>query len=203
MVQTSMMPGVQILNVRPNTPATQQTQQKTVAAVSPRVVTHMVGARPTNAGVNNSVSFPVSLRFSHYNQNNILQYLTQQQLTLSALQNLQNSGQPGQAILLKTENGQFQLLRVGPSPVVGGQQNMTSTTNQTIRLQTVPAVSRFTGPPLALRKTIVTQQQVKAKANVIQTINFLFLSFLLIKTIKYYYYYQSCTLFTLSLYIFN
>lgn len=70
--------------------------------------------------------------------------------------------------MLKTENGQFQLLRVGPSPVVSGQPNMTSSANQTIRLQTVPAVSRFTGPPLALRKTIVTQQQVKSKANVIQ-----------------------------------
>lgn len=78
---------------------------------------------------------------------------------------MQASGPPGQAILLKTENGQFQLLRVGPSPVVPGQQNIANQ-NQTIRLQTVPAVSRFTGPPLALRKTIVTQQQVKAKANV-------------------------------------
>lgn len=78
---------------------------------------------------------------------------------------MQASGPPGQAILLKTENGQFQLLRVGPSPVVPGQQNLANQ-NQTIRLQTVPAVSRFTGPPLALRKTIVTQQQVKAKANV-------------------------------------
>lgn len=89
-----------------------------------------------------------------------------QQITLSTLQGLQSSGQPGQAILLKTENGQFQLLRVGPSP--GGQPNMTSASaNQTIRLQTVPAVSRFTGPPLAIRKSIVTQQQAKSKqANV-------------------------------------
>lgn len=78
---------------------------------------------------------------------------------------MQATGPPGQAILLKTENGQFQLLRVGPSPVGPGQQNLANP-NQTIRLQTVPAVSRFTGPPLALRKTIVTQQQVKAKANV-------------------------------------
>lgn len=82
------------------------------------------------------------------------------------MQNIQATGQPGQAILLKTENGQFQLLRVGPSPVVPGQQNLTANPNQTIRLQTVPAVSRFTGPPLALRKTIVTQHQVKGKANV-------------------------------------
>lgn len=62
------------------------------------------------------------------------------------------------------------MLRVGPSPVVPGQTtNLTASNagNQTIRLQTVPAaVSRFTGPPLALRKTIVSQQQVKSKANV-------------------------------------
>ena len=45
-----MMAGVQILNMRPGTP-TAQSQQKTVAAVSPRVVTHMVGARPTNSAV--------------------------------------------------------------------------------------------------------------------------------------------------------
>ncbi len=89
---------------------------------------------------------------------------------------MQATGPPGQAILLKTENGQFQLLRVGPSPVVSGQQNLANQ-NQTIRLQTVPAVSRFTGPPLALRKTIVTQQQVKAKANVNekQIVNFNFI----------------------------
>ncbi|XP_021695548.1 transcription initiation factor TFIID subunit 4 isoform X5 [Aedes aegypti] len=86
------------------------------------------------------------------------------QITLSALQ-----GQPGSTLLLKNEQGQFQLLRIGPAPT-GAQitpANITATTgtNQTIRLQTVPAVSRFTGPPLALRKTIVTTQQVKQKQN--------------------------------------
>lgn len=50
------------------------------------------------------------------------------------------------------------MLRVGPAntgPVT--QTIATNSTNSTqIRLQTVPAtVSRFTGPPLALRKTIV------------------------------------------------
>lgn len=78
-------------------------------------------------------------------------------------------GQSPSALLLKTESGQYQLLRVGPVPSQNvTQQNMVSTSNQTIRLQTVPAVSRFTGPPLTLtRKTIVTQQQVKQKQNVI------------------------------------
>lgn len=92
--------------------------------------------------------------------------LPSMQITLSALQ-----GQPGSTLLLKNEQGQFQLLRIGPAPT-GAQitpANLTATSggNQTIRLQTVPAVSRFTGPPLALRKTIVTTQQVKQKQNVI------------------------------------
>lgn len=82
-----------------------------------------------------------------------------------ALQNL--PGQPGSTLLLKGDNGQFQLLRIGPAPQ-GAQvtSGLNNSGNQTIRLQTVPAVSRFTGPPLALRKTIVTQQ-VKQKQNVI------------------------------------
>lgn len=55
MVSTSMIPGVQIVNMRPGTPTAAQTQQKTVATVSPRVVIgnqHMVAARPTNSAVN-------------------------------------------------------------------------------------------------------------------------------------------------------
>lgn len=50
----TMMPGVQIVNMRPTTP-TAPAQQKTVATVSPRVVigsSHMVGGRP---GQTNSV----------------------------------------------------------------------------------------------------------------------------------------------------
>ncbi|XP_040158443.1 transcription initiation factor TFIID subunit 4-like isoform X4 [Anopheles arabiensis] len=130
--------GVQIVNVRPGAQPT-QAQQKTVAAVSPRVVIGsqpIVSTRPPNASA----------------------------ITLSALQ-----GQPGSTLLLKNEQGQFQLLRIGPAPA--GTQitpaGLTgSSANQTIRLQTVPAVSRFTGPPLALRKTIVTSaQQVKQKQN--------------------------------------
>ncbi|XP_058466804.1 transcription initiation factor TFIID subunit 4 isoform X4 [Malaya genurostris] len=130
--------GVQIVNVRPGAPPT-QAQQKTVAAVSPRVVIgsqQIVSTRPPNANA----------------------------ITLSALQ-----GQPGSTLLLKNEQGQFQLLRIGPAPsgtqITPANLTATSGTNQTIRLQTVPAVSRFTGPPLALRKTIVTTQQVKQKQN--------------------------------------
>ncbi|XP_050096159.1 transcription initiation factor TFIID subunit 4-like isoform X4 [Anopheles aquasalis] len=86
------------------------------------------------------------------------------QITLSALQ-----GQQGSTLLLKNEQGQFQLLRIGPAPTgtqITPASLTPSSTNQTIRLQTVPAVSRFTGPPLALRNTTVTStQQVKQKQN--------------------------------------
>lgn len=80
---------------------------------------------------------------------------------------------------MKSDNGQYQLIRIGPPAQVG--PTLTSSANQTIRLQTVPAVSRFTGPPLALRKTItvsqaqsqaVAQQQVKLTSK--QNVNFVF-----------------------------
>lgn len=77
------------------------------------------------------------------------------------------TGQPGSALLLKTENGQYRLLHVGPAQGQQAQPTIpNSGANQTIRIQTVPSVSRFTGPPLALRKTIVTQQPMKTKANI-------------------------------------
>lgn len=59
-------------------------------------------------------------------------------------------------------------MHVGPQTT---QQTLpNSGANPTIRIQTVPSVSRFTGPPLALRKTIVTQQPVKTKANITKII---------------------------------
>ncbi|XP_035914436.1 transcription initiation factor TFIID subunit 4-like isoform X4 [Anopheles stephensi] len=106
------LPGVQIVNVRPGAQQPTQAQQKTVAAVSPRVVIGsqpIVSTRPPNASA----------------------------ITLSALQ-----GQQGSTLLLKNEQGQFQLLRIGPAPA-GAQITPASLTgssaNSTIRLQTVPA----------------------------------------------------------------
>lgn len=74
----------------------------------------------------------------------------------------------GNTILLKQDNGSYQLLRISSQP--GTTPGLTPTGGNTIRLQTVPAAvsSRFsgTGPTtLALRKTILTQQ-VKQKQNV-------------------------------------
>lgn len=93
------------------------------------------------------------------------------QITLQALHGLQ-PGTQGH-LLLKTENGQYQLLRVGPAPTTGTPSGTAVTPNSiagnavvaapspgtTYRLASVPAVSRlntqFTGPPLAtIRKTV-------------------------------------------------
>ncbi|XP_041986453.1 transcription initiation factor TFIID subunit 4 [Aricia agestis] len=103
----AMMPNVQILNMRPGAPGA-VAAQKSVAAVSPRVVIgtpQVVGTRASTPGI-----------------------------TLQTLQSLQQ-GQQGH-LLLKTENGQYQLLRVGPAPATG---NMTTPQAQTLRLSTVPA----------------------------------------------------------------
>lgn len=85
-------------------------------------------------------------------------------ITLSNLpQNMQ-----GNTILLKQDNGSYQLLRISTQPGTGAP-GLTPTAGSTIRLQTVPASvsnNRFPGgPTLALRKTILTQQ-VKQKQNV-------------------------------------
>ncbi|KAK5639764.1 hypothetical protein RI129_010575 [Pyrocoelia pectoralis] len=85
------------------------------------------------------------------------------QLTLQSLHGLQ-PGQQGH-LLLKTENGQYQLLRVGPAPgVTTGLTPSTAagvTAPLTFRMQTVPAVSRlniqFPGTPLSQQKTIELQ----------------------------------------------
>lgn len=92
------------------------------------------------------------------------------QITLQALHGLQ-PGTQGH-LLLKTENGQYQLLRVGPAPTAGTPTGTAVTANSitgntvvaapspgtTYRLASVPAVSRlntpFTGPPLTLRKPV-------------------------------------------------
>lgn len=130
--QTTLLPNVQIVNMRPTAPMTPA--QKTVATVSPRVV---IG-NPTQQVVNVRSGTPG--------------------LTLQSIPGLQ-PGQPGH-LLLKTENGQYQLLRVGPAPT----QSVITTSASQLRLA-VPATSRiapqFTAPPL-LRKTILQQQPLTA-----------------------------------------
>ncbi|XP_055529323.1 transcription initiation factor TFIID subunit 4 isoform X4 [Wyeomyia smithii] len=79
------------------------------------------------------------------------------QITLSALQ-----GQPGSTLLLKNEQGQFQLLRIGPAPsgthITPANLTATSATNQTIRLQTVPAqpISSGSGTIIVNSQSITT-----------------------------------------------
>ncbi|XP_063837792.1 transcription initiation factor TFIID subunit 4 [Ostrinia nubilalis] len=104
--QPTIMPNVQILNMRPGAPNV--AAQKSVATVSPRVVIgapQVVGARAAAPGI-----------------------------TLQTLQSLQ-PGQQGH-LLLKTETGQYQLLRVGPAPA---PNSLAAPQAQTIRLSTVPA----------------------------------------------------------------
>lgn len=93
--------------------------------------------------------------------------------------------QPGTQghLLLKTENGQYQLLRVGPPPTAATPSGTAVTPNSmagsavvaaptagtTYRVTSLPAVSRlnaqFTGPPLAtIRKPIqVTHSHLEAR----------------------------------------
>ncbi|CAG4977837.1 unnamed protein product [Colias eurytheme] len=104
--QPAIIPNVQILNTRPGAPAV--AAQKSVATVSPRVV---IGT-PQVVGARAAVPG----------------------ITLQTLQSLQQ-GQQGH-LLLKTENGQYQLLRVGPAP---GANTLTAPQPQTLRLSTVPA----------------------------------------------------------------
>uniref|UniRef100_A0A8D8D8A3 Transcription initiation factor TFIID subunit 4 n=3 Tax=Culex pipiens TaxID=7175 RepID=A0A8D8D8A3_CULPI len=123
--------GVQIVNVRPGAPPS-QAQPKTVAAVSPRVV---IGSQ----------QIVTSTRPPNANA-----------ITLSALQ-----GQPGSTLLLKNEQGQFQLLRIGPAPsgaqITPANLTATSGANQTIRLQTVPAPnSSGTGTIIVNSQSITT-----------------------------------------------
>ncbi|CAK1588093.1 unnamed protein product [Parnassius mnemosyne] len=104
--QPTILPNVQILNMRPGAPTV--AAQKSVATVSPRVV---IG---TQQVVGTRPAAPG--------------------ITLQTLQSLQQ-GQQGH-LLLKTENGQYQLLRVGPAPAAS---NLTAPQPQTLRLSTVPA----------------------------------------------------------------
>ncbi|XP_049884873.1 transcription initiation factor TFIID subunit 4 isoform X3 [Pectinophora gossypiella] len=104
--QPTIIPNVQILNMRPGAPPVGA--QKSVATVSPRVV---IGT-PQVVGARPATPG----------------------ITLQTLQTLQ-PGQPGH-LLLKTENGQYQLLRVGPAPAAN---TLTAPQAQTIRLSTVPA----------------------------------------------------------------
>ncbi|CAG9558068.1 unnamed protein product [Danaus chrysippus] len=103
--QPAILPNVQILNMRPGAPAV--AAQKSVATVSPRVV---IG---TPQVVGQRAAAPG--------------------ITLQTLQSLQQ-GQQGH-LLLKTENGHYQLLRVGPGPGA----NTLAPQQQTMRLSTVPA----------------------------------------------------------------
>lgn len=109
--QPTIIPNVQILNV--NAIRTGTPTQPGQKSLPPRVMTigtqQMVGARPGQTG----------------------------QLTLQALQGLQ-PGTQGH-LLLKTENGQYQLIRVGPATTPTAAIAPNNATNAAFRVQPVPA----------------------------------------------------------------
>ncbi|KAG5305624.1 TAF4 factor, partial [Acromyrmex insinuator] len=147
-VTSTIVPSnVQILNVNTMRPATPVAGQQANKQVTPRVVIGQHQLVGARAGGPG--------------------------ITLQALHSLQ-AGAQGH-LLLKTENGQYQLLRVGPAPTAGTPTGTAVTPNSitgnavvaapspgtTYRLTSVPTVSRlntqFTGPPLAtLRKSVQT-----------------------------------------------
>ncbi|KAL6434560.1 hypothetical protein ACFW04_006139 [Cataglyphis niger] len=147
-VTSTIVPSsVQILNVNTMRPATPVAGQQANKQVTPRVVIGQHQLVGARPGAPG--------------------------ITLQALHGLQ-PGTQGH-LLLKTENGQYQLLRVGPAPTAGTPTGTAVTPNSiagnavvaapspgtTYRLTSVPAVSRlntqFTGPPLAtLRKSVQT-----------------------------------------------
>lgn len=83
---------------------------------------------PGGTGTQGLVTVPMNVTTSVPQVNN-------NQLTLQSLQGLQ-PGQQGH-LLLKTENGQYQLLRVGPAPPTSG--TTIANAGVTFRMQTVPA----------------------------------------------------------------
>nr|CAD7257696.1 unnamed protein product [Timema shepardi] len=139
---TILPANVQIVNVNAVRPGTPvQPGQK---GIPPRVVIgapHMVGARAGQAG----------------------------QITLQTLQGLQ-PGTQGH-LLLKTENGQFQLLRVGPAPNTPGSSitpnSAAGTLNSgtTYRIQSVPAHGTVTVATTASAVIQPTQPPVVATQN--------------------------------------
>ncbi|XP_056631151.1 transcription initiation factor TFIID subunit 4 isoform X1 [Diorhabda sublineata] len=76
------------------------------------------------------------------------------QLTLQSFHGLQ-PGQQG-ALLLKTENGQYQLLRVGPAPPTGINSSQAGGQQVTFRMQTVQSSTTATNPIQTGATTTVT-----------------------------------------------
>ncbi|XP_072398654.1 transcription initiation factor TFIID subunit 4 isoform X3 [Diabrotica undecimpunctata] len=79
---------------------------------------------------------------------------TNNQLTLQSFHGLQ-PGQQG-TLLIKTENGQYQLLRLGPAPPAGINSSQAAGQPVTFRMQTVQASTAATNPVQAGATTTVT-----------------------------------------------
>ncbi|XP_018579629.1 transcription initiation factor TFIID subunit 4 isoform X2 [Anoplophora glabripennis] len=112
------LPPQTVLQTNPTSVQTIQTKQPT-----------LVLKTSGTPGAPNLVTVPVNVTSSVPQANN--------QLTLQSFHGLQ-PGQQG-ALLLKTENGQYQLLRVGPAPAANINSSQPAGQPVTFRMQTVPA----------------------------------------------------------------
>ncbi|XP_070499146.1 transcription initiation factor TFIID subunit 4 isoform X3 [Chironomus tepperi] len=120
------LPSNLLVNIRPQTATGAQNAQKTT-----------VGQQRVVNVINQPMVRPQSNTFiAGYHRDNT-NYYSGNQITLSGLpQNVQ-----GNTILLKQDNGSYQLLRISTQPGAQVTPGLTPTAGSTIRLQTVPASS--------------------------------------------------------------
>ncbi|XP_057662133.1 transcription initiation factor TFIID subunit 4 isoform X4 [Diorhabda carinulata] len=121
---------------------TNPTNVQTIQNKQPTLVLKTSGA-PGTPGL---VTVPMNVASSMGQANN--------QLTLQSFHGLQ-PGQQG-ALLLKTENGQYQLLRVGPAPPTGINSSQAGGQQVTFRMQTVQSSTTATNPIQTGATTTVT-----------------------------------------------
>ncbi|XP_056631154.1 transcription initiation factor TFIID subunit 4 isoform X4 [Diorhabda sublineata] len=121
---------------------TNPTNVQTIQNKQPTLVLKTSGA----PGAPGLVTVPMNVASSMGQANN--------QLTLQSFHGLQ-PGQQG-ALLLKTENGQYQLLRVGPAPPTGINSSQAGGQQVTFRMQTVQSSTTATNPIQTGATTTVT-----------------------------------------------
>ncbi|XP_028131149.1 transcription initiation factor TFIID subunit 4 isoform X2 [Diabrotica virgifera virgifera] len=121
---------------------TTPTNVQTIQNKQPTLVLKSSGA----PGATGLVTVPMNVASSMGQANN--------QLTLQSFHGLQ-PGQQG-TLLIKTENGQYQLLRLGPAPPQGINSSQAAGQPVTFRMQTVQASTAATNPVQAGATTTVT-----------------------------------------------
>ncbi|KAL7051078.1 hypothetical protein ACKWTF_004323 [Chironomus riparius] len=138
------LPSNLLVNIRPQTAAGAQNVQK-----------NTVGQQRVVNVINQPMVRPQSNTFiAGYHRDNT-NYYSGNQITLSGLpQNVQ-----GNTILLKQDNGSYQLLRISTQPGAQVTPGLTPTAGSTIRLQTVPASSIAPSSTILVSTSSANQQQ--------------------------------------------